>query len=420
MKKFRIITILLALVMLWIAIGITCYAKTDSGVRSSLSRKGCRLEQAVILSRHNIRSPLSGNGSALDALTPHEWFAWSSKASELSVRGGILEAEMGQYFRKWLEAEGLFTPNEQPEEQAVRIYANSKQRTIATARFFAASLLPVSNTPVEYHCAFDTMDSVFNPVFTDMSDEYAAAANEEVHRLYDEKIAALADNYTRIFDVLDISESKAYKSGVFTGFSTDDSVFSFELGKEPAVSGSLKTACQISDALVLQYYEEPDPQKAAFGHILSDADWEAVAEIKDVYGDVLFSAPRIAAHVAHPLLAEMHRELRTEGRKFTFLCGHDSNLASVLAALGAEDYSLPDTIEKRTPIGAKLVISKWDHNGRKLISLDLVYQKTEQLRGLSLLDISNPPAIYSLRLKGLAADKNGMYKAEDILSRFAK
>ena len=119
--------------------------KTDENVLSTLSREGYTLKQAVVLSRHNIRAPLSGEGSALDTITPNKWFEWSAPASQLSVRGGILETEMGQYFRKWLEAEGLFEPNYQPKDGAVRIYANSKQRTIATAQFFPQDffLLPM-------------------------------------------------------------------------------------------------------------------------------------------------------------------------------------------------------------------------------------------------------------------------------------
>ena len=111
--------------------------------------------------------------------------------------------------------------------------------------------------------------------------------------------------------------------------------------------GSLKTACSVSDALVLQYYEEADPIKAAFGYALSAEYWESIAEIKDVYGDVLFTAPLIAANVAHPLLEELEAELGAEGRRFSFLCGHDSNVGSVLAALGAEAYELPGAIEAR-------------------------------------------------------------------------
>ena len=83
--------------------------------------------------------------------------------------------------------------------------------------------------------------------------------------------------------------------------------------------------------------------------------------IKDWYGDVLFTAPAVASQVAKPLLRTMLEELRCDGRKFTFLCGHESNIGSVLAALDAEDYSLPKTIEKKTPIGCKLVIEKWEN-----------------------------------------------------------
>jgi mRNA-degrading endonuclease HigB of HigAB toxin-antitoxin module len=391
------------------------------GLRDTLSREGCTLEQVVVLSRHNIRAPLSGAGSALDTITPHEWFHWSSEASELSVRGGILETEMGQYFRKWLETEELFEPNYMPEDGAIRVYANSKQRTIATAGFFSAGLLPVYNTEVEYHSEYDTMDPVFNPVFTFVSDEYAKDAESEMHKMYDKALADLKDNYDLIADVIDAEESEDCKNGDFTGFATDDSVFTFEEGKEPAVSGSLKKACQISDALILQYYEETDAEKAAFGHDISMADWEAISEIKDVYGDVLFTAPSVAANVAHPLLKEIREELSADGREFTFLCGHDSNLGSVLAAIDAEEYSLPETIEKKTPIGSKLVICKWRNgNGEELISMDLVYQKTEQLRDMTILDMDNPPGIFNIRLNGLKEAGNGMYKAEEVMERITE
>ena len=392
--------------------------ETAENVLTTLSRDGYSLEQVVVLSRHNIRAPLSGEGSALDTITPNKWFEWSAPASQLSVRGGILETEMGQYFRKWLESEGLFELNYHPKDGAVRIYANSKQRTIATAQFFSAGLLPVANAEVEYNAEYDTMDPVFNPVFTYMSDDYSADIEEEINKIYGTAIANLDDNYDLISEVIDVQKSDDYKNGVFTGFDVGDSEFSFEEGKEPSVKGSLKTACQISDALVLQYFEESDPVKAAFGHNITEAEWEAISEVKDVYGDVLFSAPSVSVNVAHPLLEEIEKELTTEGRQFTFLCGHDSNLASVLSALEIQDYNLPEILEK-TPIGGKLVVSKWkDKAGQEFISLDIVYQKTGQLQEMSLLSDENPPGIYNLKLKGLNADPNGLYKAEDVMDRF--
>ncbi|MCR5705071.1 MAG: histidine-type phosphatase [Eubacterium sp.] len=54
----------------------------------------------------------------------------------------------------------MIPENYHPEDGAVRIYANSKQRTIATARYFTSGLLPTSKTEVETHMEFDVMDPV--------------------------------------------------------------------------------------------------------------------------------------------------------------------------------------------------------------------------------------------------------------------
>lgn len=397
--------------------GITVHTNTASG---SLSHEGYTLEQVVVLSRHNIRSPLSGKDSILGQATPHEWFSWSSPPSELSLRGGAAETIMGQYFRKWLEQEKLFPENYRPTESEVRFYANSKQRTIATANYFKAGLLPASTLPVEYHMAFDEMDPVFTPRLNFISDAYSAAVKEQMQTLYSDRIKNLADNYALISDIIDLEQSTAFSAGTLTGFLTDDTELVLELEKEPAIKGSLKTGCSISDALVLQYYEQPDDEKAAFGHSLTFEDWKKVSEIKDLYVDVLFSAPLLAPNAAHMLLEEMQRELNTDGRKFTFLCGHDSNVSSVLASLGMKECTLPETIES-TPIGCKLVFSRWsDANGKKYISCDMVYESCTQLRELSMLDLDHAPMIYSVPFDGLERNAEGLYEAEDIYERFER
>lgn len=389
----------------------------EASVPGSLSKEGMTLEQVVVLSRHNIRSPLSTGDSVLASITDHSWFEWSSKPSELSLRGVASETIMGQFFKKWLEKEGLFPENYRPEQNEVRIYANSKQRTIATANAFSAGLLPSAEIETETHMEFDAMDPVFSPQFTFMNDAYAEAAEAEVRDLFGEKMDALADNYELLEKVIDMKDTEAYRNGEIHDFDPADAEWSYEINKEPQVSGSLKTACSVSDALVLQYYEEKDETKAAFGHEISFDEWLQIAEIKDVYGEVLFTSPLIAPVVAHPLLAEIEKEMETEDRVFTFLCGHDSNLFSVLAALGAENTPLPNTLERSAPIGCKLVICKWkDESGAEKLSVDLVYQTTQQLRNMSLLDLNNHPAVVPVVLQGLQADENGLYTSEDFMS----
>ena len=414
---FKSFKTLLCLLLLGISLPALAQARQND------LRERYTLKQVVVLSRHNIRSPLSRRNSSLQRITPHEWYHWSSAPSELSLRGGASETLMGQYFRKWLVSEGLMRENEIPAEGTMRFYANSLQRTIATAQYFSSGMLPVANVRIEHHCELGRMDSVFAPQITDDNAAFKALALQQISAMGGEKGLAgigekMADNYKVLERVLDMKQSRACLEGDTCHFRTDDAHVYLVKNREPGMGGSLRLACQAADALVLQYYEEPDTVKAGFGHTLRWEDWESIAAIKDWYGDVLFTAPVVARQVASPLLRTILEELRNDKRKFTFLCGHDSNIGSVLAALDAEDYSLPGTIEKKTPIGCKLVIERWeDSKGLSYVSLYLIYQSTEQLRNMTLLDLGNPPMMFPIQLKGLNTNHDGFYPFEDVLDR---
>ena len=377
------------------------------------------LDRVVILSRHNLRSPLSGSGSLLGDITPHEWFRWTSNPSELSLRGGVLETIMGQYFRLWLEDEGLFPENYQPEEGSVRFYANAKQRTLATARYFSAGLLPVSEVPIESHAAYDTMDPVFEPSLNFVTEEYARDALAQIagENGTDGIPASLNDAISLLMDTADIEQSESYQAGKYGDLLSGETVITLTEGKEPAMTSPIKTATSVADAMILQYYEEADETKAAFGHDMTQEDWQLIHSIVDTYTDMLFCSPLVSVNVAHPLLQEIRAELTREGRKFSFLCGHDSNVASVLAALGAEDYLLPETVEQHTPVGVKLVFERWvTDDGEAFYKINLVYQSTQQLRTMEQLTLENPPMIYPLHFEGMNGDD--MIAEEDLFFLF--
>lgn len=321
--------------------------------------------------------------------------------------------------RKWLESEELIPENYRPEEVAVRFYANGKQRTIATAQYFSSGMLPVANVKIEVHADYDAMDPVFSPSLTFVSDPYVDAATKEIEDK-EASIANLADSYALVEDVVDYTESDAYKSGELKDLDATDSKFTLELGKEPAVDGSLKTACQLADALVLQYYEAPDATEAAFGHELTDKQWKLVSLSKDAYVDVLYTTPLVAKNVANPLLKEIGSEMDAEGRKFTFLCGHDSNIASVLAALGVEEYELEGTVEANTPIGSKVVFERWaDADGNEYGRVRLMYQSVDQLREGTMLSGYESPMSVELSFAGIQKNEDGLYAYDDLRAHIA-
>lgn len=418
MKKLNSLLLLLMLAFICPSLALAQLQRSDA------FKGKYKLKEVVILSRHNIRSPLSTNGSTLSKMTPHEWTSWSSAASELTLRGGVLETEMGQFFRKWTINEGLFKDNHVPTVDEVNVYANSMQRCIATAQYFSGGFMPVADLKVNHRYVPSKMDPIFFPRLTKSTEAFRAEAMRQINLMGGKEglvgiNKGLKESYDIIAKVLDLKQSEYYKKGEVKDFTYNDTQITLNLNQEPGMKGSLKNANSASDAFILQYYEEPDAMKAGFGHKLSLDEWTKIAKVKDVYGDVLFTAPIVAVNVAHPLLQYMYDELNADNRKFTFLCGHDSNIASVDAALGVEEYSLPNSIEKKTPIGSKLVFEKWvDANGKAYIAVNIVYQSTDQLKQMSLLDLAHAPQVFSLKLKGLTENADGLYTFDDVNGRF--
>jgi len=383
--------------------------------------EGYQVERVFMLSRHNIRSPLSDGDSMLGKIVSGKWFDWSSPSGELSVRGGLLETSMGQFFRKWTEQAGLFPVNYQPDKAAVRFYANGYQRTQTTARFFAAGLLPMADITVECHAPLNAMDEIFKPRLRFCNDRYRVDVLAQIaglggtaglNGLHADQLDALE----LLMDVTGMKENAVYQSGEYGNLLENDLEIILKEGSSPDLKGWLKTATSVADAMIMQYYEEPDDRKAAFGHELTEDQWRMISGIVTAYGEVLYSVPLVAVNAAHPMLETIRNELTAKGRKFSFYCGHDSNLASVIGALDAEDYTLPEAIETHTPTGAKLMLVRLtDAGGKAWYDVSLVYQSVRQMRGAEILDAANPPVKYAIRFKNVQVNEHGLVAENDLL-----
>ena len=175
------------------------------------------------------------------------------------------------------------------------------------------------------------------------------------------------------------------------------------------------------DALLMQFYEDSDYLRTAFGHDLSPQDWEAVGRIGTLGINMLYNMPTLGKVYSNSLLGVMKSELADEKRILTFICGHDTNIVTFIPALGVEDYELPNTLTKKSPIGVKFVIEKrLGQDGKEYAALYLVYMSTEQILRRESLTLDNPPVIVPLRLKGLSANEDGLYLFSDVQNRFAE
>ena len=389
--------------------------------RSDDFRAKYELKEVVVMSRHNIRSPLSSGGAAYQRVTPHTWFAWSSPSSQLSLRGGVLETEMGQFFRQWVVGEGLLPDNYRPEGDEVLFYANSRQRTFATAKYFSAGFLPFANVEIKHKFEEDKMDPVFTPQFTKMNDAYRQQVLSEIEAMNGGPqvwMAAQQPTLNLLENLLDMAHSPAALQGDTTHFWFNDTQFKLEKGNEPKMTGGYTLANSVADALVLQCYESEN--FAPFGQELTMEQWRAIGAVKEVYDGLLFTTHSAAVNLAYPLVSRIREELNLSDRKFIFLCGHDSNLASIGAALGLQFPETENALELHTPIGSKLVFEKWSNGSEDFVAINLVYQAVDQLQGRTLLSLDVTPMVMPVIVKGLTANSDGLYSLSDLDARFAE
>ena len=376
--------------------------------------EGYQLQQVLIMSRHNLRAPLANNGSVLEQSTAKAWPQWDVPGGQLTTKGGVLEVYMGHYMREWLAQQKLVTSGECPPENAVYAYANSLQRTVATAQFFITGAFPGCGIAVHHQPQMGTMDPTFNPVITDDSPAFREKALQAMEK--ERQGMQLTESYKLLETMIDYRNSPSCKEKQVCSLSEGKDTFSADYQQEPGVSGPLKVGNSLVDAFTLQYYEGFPKDQVARGEITSDKQWQVLSKLKNGYQDSLFTSTAVAQNVAKPLVKYIDNALVGEGAskaKVTLLVGHDSNIASLLTALDFKPYQLPGQYE-RTPIGGKLLFQRWHDSGsnRDLMKIEYVYQSTEQLRNADPLTLQTPPQRVTLALNGCPVDDQGFCPLE--------
>lgn len=402
---------------------LSVIAALPVGFSAQAAENDLQLQQVFIFSRHNLRAPLADNGSVLAQSTKKNWPQWDVQGGYLTTKGGVLETYMGHYFREWLAEQGLIKANTCPTAEDVFVYANSLQRTIATAQFFTAGAFPGCDIAVTHQDELGTMDPIFNPVIsTDNAvfSQSALAAMEEM-----EKQLPLTQAFRKIEKIVDYKNAPACQNKKVCELSGQkQNQFIVEKNKEPGVNGPLKVGNALVDAFTLQYYQGFPLEQIAWGQIQTPEQWRMLSAIKNGYQDVLFTSPVVAREVAAPLVDYIRNQLilqdRSHAPSVTVMVGHDANIAALLSAMEFQPYSLPEQYEK-TPIGGQLVFERWHDtkSNKDLLKTEYVYQTADQMRDAQPLTLKNPAKRVTLQMKGCPIDKNGYCEWERLASVLA-
>ena len=391
----------LLLTVLWLAAA----GQLAEAVPQDAFHSKYHLAQVIVLSRHNIRAPLA-NAETLGKITAHKWHDFGVKGGELTAHGAQIEEKMGAYCRLYFQKEELFPVAYQPEARDILFYANAFQRTIATARSFETGMFPDVDVPVRYNGNVNDAD----PVFLPGQGGHRAPFDEKLT----EELAALGGE-----SALTQSVATGVKTAAAVLDNAENGAGEFKVTVQDGVhfGGNIRPLMAACDALTLQYYELGD-NRASFGHELSFNEWRDVAAVKDLGIHVYRHMPTLSRALSRPLLSILQEELNLQRRKFTFLCGHDTNITSVMGAMEVKDTELPETIEQEAPIGCKLVVEEWqDKDGESYIALKLVYPSTNQLCSKTPIDANNPPQVVPLHLQNIHPNADGLITMQDFQQR---
>ncbi|XP_068622102.1 glucose-1-phosphatase-like [Battus philenor] len=367
------------------------------------------LKQVVILSRHNLRTPLSKD---LTDLTPKPWPHWREKRGYLTAKGAHLEGLMGRYFSAWLCKEEILH-KDCPTEDMFYAYANAKQRTRASAESFVKNAFPNCDVKVHYE---KESDPVFNPVIHNITTKFMDVALKQMNKRLDQ----LSLNNSLLFmeNILDYKDSEQCRVENKCDLCADKNSINVAVGEKPNISGPIKVAKSAIDSFVMSYYEGFPIKDVAWDFIDNNKKWELIMEISKGYHDVIFNTTLVARDIAAPLIKYMTDIFTNaeETPRVTLIMGHDANVLTMLNSMEFKTFTLHKQFEK-SPVGGKIVFQKWYDNKSKknLLKIDYVYQSMEQLRNGLNLSLDKPPQFTQLELTSCPVDVNGFCLWDDFL-----
>ncbi|MCX8649226.1 histidine-type phosphatase [Gilliamella sp. B2776] len=375
-----------------------------------------QLDKVIILSRHGIRTPLENTIALLEQSSPLKWPSWDHAYGYLTTRGGVLEAFFGHYLSQWLEQKNI---NIEPQNPDIYVYANSLQRTVATAQFLVNGAFAGYDIPIHHKYTIEKMDPIFDPSVQDDSTELKQAVLRDIEEA--DKTASIFKNlapaYQMVSDILDYPHSQLY-ARYRCDFADIPYELYFKKNEEPELHGPLAIGICAVDAFLLQYYSAFPKDQIAWGKITRLEQWQQILQIRNHYIDLVFHCKTIAQHISKLLINKIDDLLHHQSHKVNLLVGHDSTIAALLGALDFAPYQLPNQCEN-TPIGGMVIFQRYRHisSGDYFFRAEYVYQSFEQLYTGQPIDIHNPPQHYQLKLENAYINSDGYYNWADFAKR---
>lgn len=349
----------------------TGFALTGSTAQSP-ARPAFVTERAVLVMRHGIRAPLSGEVPD-GTRTAAPWPKFGVPESRVTPHGArALEIVAGED-RKWLAAKGLLDPQGCLAAGTVRIASNSSERTIDSGEDYARGFAPGCAITVE-HRPVGTVDPMFEPLRARATTFDAKAAIADIDRSTG-GMTALVQRHAR--EIAELDRVLGCGSGCVPGGAPR--VSAEDDGHGIALEGPIRGTSGVAQVLLLQYVEGLPARDVGWGRI-DAAGLKRLGALHAALFAVFTRPPYMAAHQAALLGRRVLRSLQA-GPKLDVLMGHDTNVTAVAGALDV-DLVTSGYATNDVPPGGALLFERVreTRSGRAFVRVSYRTQSPEALR----------------------------------------
>jgi len=374
------------------------------------------VEKAIIVSRHGVRPPT--NQRALNPLSTKSWPTWPVPDGDLTPHGAEAARLMGRHYRASLSMSGLIPAEGCPSAGDLFAWADRAERTKRTAKAIVDGLFPGCGLQV----GFDgrSAGTLFHPVAAGVALVNGTQARREILAALGGSMAdgktRHAAAFARLGEILQGPAPRACaKARLPAGCALVDlpwTIASVDKGRSVTLKGPLDWAGTVGEVVRMEYANGFPLDQVAWGRVRSAADVTAILALHSAYYDATLRVAAIARPNASQLLNQVSLALR-EGTilaasggppaaKVVLIVGHDTNVATMQAAMGVS-WTLPGyPVNDTPPAGAFLFERLRDSaTGVRSVRFSYVAQTLDQIRSLApLTGGSAGPEAAALMLPG--------------------
>lgn len=374
-----------------------------------------RLERVILLYRHGVRTPLPGE-IQLDEASGKPWPRWTQPPSQLTPHGVAGVKQMGTYDRRRLAAQGLFAERGCPPAGQLWFWANTDQRTIDSAAALAESFAPGCHVTVR-HLPQGSEDPLFHPIEAKATDWRAADAIASIQSETggpDALLVPHADALAAMAQVMGCGGDRDPAWCSPTHWQGDLSL-SPDTG-DMTLTGPIATTSGTAEAILMAYAEGRPLDQVGWGRtdVLRRQQLSQLhALLFDIHARPRYQSERVASVMSRRVL-----DLLTAptAPKLNVLVGSDNNIVALASVLGMH-FQLAGYAKDDPPIGGALGIELWRRpsDGKRYVRAFYQAQSLDQLRNLSPLDDTSPPAMQVLQPSGCMAGEHGVCPVESVV-----